>query len=250
MYVLNKIVGFLVSPIGGMIAGLAVMLACGWLKRLRLAKWVGGITVAWLWLWMTPAMTRVVGVPLESEFLVNGMVPSVESLPEADAIVLLGGGMGIETNLSNYAEMGAGADRVGQAARLWKAGKAPRIFATSGWVADTTFPLLKDFGVPADCLSGVDDARNTEEEAKSIASLGVKKLLLVTSAWHMKRARMMFEKYAPEVQVVCAPSDFENSFKTVVSLSLRDLLPDTYSFHLNSAAFHEWIGILGYKMFR
>ena len=250
MYVLNKIVGFLVSPIGGMIAGLAVMLACGWLKRLRLAKWVGGITVAWLWLWMTPAMTRVVGVPLESEFLVNGMVPSVESLPEADAIVLLGGGMGIETNLSNYAEMWAGADRVWQAARLWKAGKAPRIFATSGWVADTTFPLLKDFGVPADCLSGVDDARNTEEEAKSIASLGVKKLLLVTSAWHMKRARMMFEKYAPEVQVVCAPSDFENSFKTVVSLSLRDLLPDTYSFHLNSAAFHEWIGILGYKMFR
>ena len=218
--------------------------------RRRLGLWLMGGAVAWLWLWMTPAMTRVVGVPLESEFLVNGMVPSVESLPEADAIVLLGGGMGIETNLSNYPEMWAGADRVWQAARLWKAGKAPRIFATSRWVEDTTFPLLKDFGVPADCLSGVDDARNTEEEAKSIASLGVKKLLLVTSAWHMKRARMMFEKYAPEVQVVCAPSDFENSFKTVVSLSLRDLLPDTYSFHLNSAAFHEWIGILGYKMFR
>jgi uncharacterized SAM-binding protein YcdF (DUF218 family) len=199
---------------------------------------------------MTPVMTRFVGAPLESEFLVNGMVPSVESLPEADAIVLLGGGMGIETNLSNYAEMWAGADRVWQAARLWKAGKAPRIFATSRWVEATTFPLLKDFGVPADCLSGVDDARNTEEEAKSIASLGVKKLLLVTSAWHMKRARMMFEKYAPEVQAVCAPSDFENSFKTVVSLSLRDLLPDTYSFYLNSAAFHEWIGIVGYKLFR
>ena len=57
-----------------------------------------GLTVAWLWLWMTPVMTRVIGEPLEREFLVGGRVPAVESFPEANAIVLLGGGMGVETN--------------------------------------------------------------------------------------------------------------------------------------------------------
>lgn len=66
---------------------------------------------------MTPIMTWVVGVPLEREFLVEGRVPPVETFPAADAIVLLGGSMGVETNSSSYAEMSASADRVWQAAR-------------------------------------------------------------------------------------------------------------------------------------
>ena len=76
MYYINKIVGFLVSPIGGAIAGGVIAFLCAKRERLRAAKWIGGITVAWLWLWMTPIMTWVVGVPLEREFLVDGKVPS------------------------------------------------------------------------------------------------------------------------------------------------------------------------------
>ena len=124
MYYINKIVGFLVSPIGGAIAGGVVAVVCARLGRKRLAKWIGGLTVAWLWIWMTPIMTWVVGVPLEREFLVDGRVPVVETFPDADAIVLLGGSMGIETNMSSYAEMATSADRVWQAVRLYKAEKA------------------------------------------------------------------------------------------------------------------------------
>ena len=75
-------------------------------------------------------MTWIVGVPLEREFLVDGRVPMVESFPEADVIVLLGGSMGIETNTSSYAEMATSADRVWQTARLYKAGKAQQVIAT------------------------------------------------------------------------------------------------------------------------
>ena len=250
MYYINKIVGFAVSPIGGAIAGLLCALAFSLLKRKRAAKWIGGLTVAWLWLWMTPLMTWVVGVPLEGEFLVDGRVPLVETFPKADAIVLLGGSMGIETNLSSYAEMWSGADRVWQAARLFKAKKAPQIIATSGNVVDTTFPLLREFGVPEEALQKVDGARNTEEEARSVANLGVKRILLVTSAWHMKRARMMFEKYAPEIEVVCAPADFENSVVAARPFSFGCFLPDSGVFMGNSVALHEWIGIVGYKLFR
>ena len=282
MYYINKIVGFLVSPIGGAIAGGVIAVVCAWLGRKRMAKWIGGFTVACLWLWMTPIMTWVVGVPLEREFLVDGKVPMVESFPEADAIVLLGGSMGAETNLSSYAEMWSGADRVWQAARLYKAGKAQKVIATGNGAVDTTLPLLLDFGVAKADVSFMD-AVNTEEEARSIGKmlgrsggveeLGVKelrvgsggveesdpikhfstarpKVLLVTSAWHMKRARLMFEKYAPEIEVVCAPADFENTVMAEKTPLFKMLLPDPNVFMLNSVAFHEWVGIVGYRVMR
>ena len=282
MYYINKIVGFLVSPIGGAIAGGVIAVVCARLGRKRLAKWLGGLTVAWLWLWMTPIMTYVVGVPLEREFLVDGKVPLVESFSEADAIVLLGGSMGAETNLSSYAEMWSGADRVWQAARLYRAGKANKIIATGNGAVDTTLPLLLDFGVAKADVSFID-AVNTEEEARSIGKmlgrsggveeLGVKelrvgsggveesdpikhfstarpKVLLVTSAWHAKRARLMFEKYAPEIEIVCASADFENTLMAEKTPLFKMLLPDPNVFMLNSVAFHEWVGIVGYTIFR
>ena len=246
MYYINKIVGFLVSPIGGAIAGGIIAVVCARLGWKRLAKWIGGLTVAWLWLWMTPIMTWVVGVPLEREFLEEGRVPEVETFPEADAIVLLGGGMGVDTNLSCYAEMWTSADRVWQSARLYRAGRANKIIATGNGAVDTTLPLLLDFGVANDDVSFMD-AANTEEEAKGIARNECRKILLVTSAWHMKRARLMFEKYAPEVDVVCAPADFENSMIARRGISL---IPDFNVFALNSVALHEWVGIVGYTIFR
>jgi uncharacterized SAM-binding protein YcdF (DUF218 family) len=249
MYYVNKIVGFAVSPIGAAIACAIVAFVCARLRHPRTARWIGCLTVAWLWLWMTPVMTWVVGVPLEREFLVDGRVPQVESFPGADVIVLLGGGMGIETNLSSYAEMSLSADRVWQAARLYKAGKAGKIVATGDNSRDNTFGLLKDLGVAADDVSFVD-ARITEEEAKGVAKLGHRKILLVTSAWHMKRARLMFEKYAKGIEVVCAPTDFEQTVAAQNLFSVKALQPDGYVFHLNSVAFHEWVGIVGYKLFR
>ena len=249
MYYLNKIVGFIVSPIGGAIVGTVCVLVLSRLGRKRVARWICGLTVAWLWLWMTPIMSRVVGEPLEREFLVGGRVPTVESFSEADAIVLLGGSMGIETNLSSYAEMWPSADRVWQTARLYKAGKAPIVIATGNGAVDTTLPLLKDFGVPSETVS-FHDARNTEEEAKLVEKMGYKKILLVTSAWHAKRARMMFEKYAPSVEVVCAPADFENSVVAARPFSFVCFLPDPSVFMGNSVALHEWVGIVGYKLFR
>ena len=146
MYYINKIVGFMVSPIGGAIAGGIIAVVCARLGRKRLAKWIGGLTVAWLWLWMTPIMTWVVGVPLEREFLVDGRVPAVESFPEADVVVLLGGGMGVEKNLNQYAEMAASADRVWQAARLYRAERAGKIIATGDYAKDSMLGLLLDFG--------------------------------------------------------------------------------------------------------
>ena len=258
----------MVSPVGLAIIGGAGALICARLKRQRVAKWLGWAAFVWLWLWMTPIMTWVVGVPLEREFFVDGRVPTVETFPAADAIILLGGGMGADTNHNSYAEMSSGADRVWQAARLFKAEKAPVIVATGFYPQDTTLPLLKDFGLAEDCVSFLE-ARNTEEEAKGIAELlgrvdfqrrvaesqsaqsaSKPRILLVTSAWHMKRARLMFEKYAPGIEVVCAPADFEHTMMAENLFSPKAILPDVNAFYLNSTAFHEWVGIVGYKLLR
>ena len=94
MYYLNKIVGWVTSPIAVtfLVAVAGIVLARFGRRRLGLGL-IGG-AVAWLWLWSTPVMTWVVGVPLEREFLLDGRVPTVESFPEADAIVVLGSSMG------------------------------------------------------------------------------------------------------------------------------------------------------------
>ena len=249
MYYLNKIVGAITNPLSLTVLTIVVGLIFATRGRKRLGLTLIGSAVTWLWLWATPIMTYLVGAPLEREFLVDGRVPRVETFPTADAIVLLGGGMGADTNFSPYAEMSARADRVWQTARLYRAGKSTRIISTGFSPQESTWPLLKDLGLPDDCVSFFY-ARNTEEEAMAVKKLGFKKIILVTSAWHMKRARFMFEKYAPNVEIVCAPADFENSLKAKNPFAIEMLLPDIGILALNTATLHEWIGIIGYKVFR
>ena len=276
MYILNKIVGWISSPLALAIiaAILGIVLVLNGKRRMG-ALAFGGV-VAWIFIWSMPVMRLAIGVPLESEFLVDGRVPVVENFPQADAIVVLGGGMGRNVELSPYGEMSSNADRVWQAARLWKAGKAPIIISTGFDPKDSTLGVLMDFGVEEKSVMFLA-ARNTEEEAKVIRKqmLGVResvnvevgkinasinqikksstsklKVLLVTSAWHMKRARLMFDKYAPELDVVCAPADFEYSMIKYRSWGINDFLPDTMALLKNSIAVHEWIGLIGYKLFR
>ena len=109
-------------------------------------------------------MYRWIGGALENEW----PVVKAEEAPKADAIVLLGGGMGSNTNVYPYAEMWNGADRVWHAARLYKAGKAPIVIPTGCGERDSAVPLLCDLGVPESAILVEDAARNTEENARFV----------------------------------------------------------------------------------
>ena len=146
--------------------------------------------------------------------------------------------------------MSAGADRVWTGAKLYKAGKAKRIICTGSEIERSTLPLLIDFGVPREAVVWYDDARNTEEEARLIAKTlggGGKKprILLVTSAWHMNRAKFLFEKAG--LVVVSCPGDFEMSCISERKLQFSDFIPDAWIFALNTAAVREWVGICAYR---
>ena len=222
-------------------------------KWSRLAKVLLALSVVWLWFWSTGAAGRLIGLPLERAF-----PPQLaEEMPTADAIVVLGGGIGENTNACPYAELFSGADRAWHGARLYRAGKAKKVFVTSE--ADARF--MTDLGVPKEAIAGPSEARNTEEEAKFIAGAmkqvkvkgeGVQwmKILLVTSAWHMRRAKMIFDKYATGVEVVPAAADHEATTLFDKPLEFGDFVPDSGALMFNDYMFKEWVAYWGYKWLR
>ncbi len=112
-----------------------------------------------------------------------------------------------------------GADRAARAAQLFKSGMAPRILASGrllrpyAGIAELMEHDLKALGVPANAIVPVTHrATNTREEAiadsQAIAAHGWKKVLLVTSNYHTRRADYIFERTLPpgtELRVVSAP---------------------------------------------
>jgi len=252
MYSLNKLVGSLANPV--VLAWIGVLLALvvrlmGWK---RLAKALLFLCIVWTWLWATPFVNRKIGASLEREYLVDGRMPTIESSTNAVAIVLHGGSMGDDSGIGGRGEMWTSADRVWMAARLWKAGKAPVIYVTGGGVRKTTAGLLEDFGIPTNAVVFAESPRNTEEEVKHVAAeLPAARVLVVTSAWHMKRTMMMYAMYAPTVEAIPAPCDFENTLRASgCATSFADFLPNDETLLANRIAAHEWIGIWGYRCFR
>lgn len=252
MYYLNKIVGAIVNPITMTLILLVIGMVLCARGRKRLALGFVGSGVLWLWLWSTPMMYRWVGLGLEREW----PVVLAEDAPKADAIVILGGGMAANTNVYKYAEMWDGADRVWHAARLWKAGKAPIVIASGTGEREATVPLLRDFGVAEAAIVVEDKARNTEENAKfvedTLATKNTKdaKILLVTSAWHMRRSLLMFTKYAPNLEIIPAATDYEALVRTGKGFRFDDLMPSADCLMANSYCFKEYIGYWGYRLLR
>jgi uncharacterized SAM-binding protein YcdF (DUF218 family) len=136
----------------------------------------------------------------------------VEDRPErADAILVLG-----DDNF--YGE------RAAKAAELFRDGLAPQVVASGrllrsyAGIAELMERDLQARGVPADAIVRFSQrAANTREEAQAlrdlVASRGWRRVLVVTSNYHTRRARYIFRKvFPPQVSVlmISAPdSDYD-----------------------------------------
>jgi uncharacterized SAM-binding protein YcdF (DUF218 family) len=253
MYYVNKIIGWMLSPMGIVLMGFLACAVCALMNRRRMS-WVFGImSVAFLWIFGCAVTTRFIGRTLESAYEREGIShDDVSWAPQGDVIVILGGGMWWHEKCG-APEMFQAADRVWTGAKLYKAGKAPKIICTGSYIEKNTLPLLLEFGVPREAVVWYDEARNTEEEACLMAAMlgadGKKpKVLLVTSAWHMNRARFLFEKSG--LDVVPCPGDFEMSCTFEKELQFSDFFPHSWAFQLNTAAVREWVGIFAYRLLK
>lgn len=118
-----------------------------------------------------------------------------EPAAPSDALIVLGD--------DNYA-----ADRAFHAAELYREGVAPVVVASGRMlrqnvsIADVMEHDLESFGVPATSIVKLTHrAENTREEAEESARLvqsrGWKRVLVVTSNYHARRARFIFGRVLP-----------------------------------------------------
>ena len=165
-----------------------------------------------------------------------------------DVVVVLGGG----TKEAPHArhELHTSGDRVVLGARLYRAQLTPTLVTTGtaieglsssfdGTVATTQ--LWRELGVNDAAIVALDDTRTTKQEALAIARAarahGWRRIGLVTSAWHMRRAERLCR--AAGVDVVPLAADH---LGVPVWHGLYSLVPIGYGAWLQQKAVWELLG--------
>lgn len=248
---INHTIAFLTSPLSVALAvvasGVMLELCATRSQRLRrCGRWTALAGLVCLYVFSSGWMYGLLGGRLER------MYPpvAVEKLPNADAIVVLGGGVGANEEILPFVELYVAADRPVHGARLFKAGKAPRVHVT--FASDAC--LLSECGVPTAAISVDEGLGNTEQEIRSLAqrlkTTGRPRVLFVTSAWYMRRTMLMVEKYARELEVIPAPCDYECLVHERESFDWACLLPSAEALFKNAYMVKEYVGYWGYRLFR
>lgn len=207
----------LVSTLSYPLYASVVLASCGLLVMLRF-RTTGRIllVLAFLWsaTWSIPTASDRLRKSLEDR---HPPVPE-ESLPTADAIVVLGGATHYGWMLRERVDpWELGSSRLAAGARAWLSRRAPIVILTGGnggrdaSEAARMKPAIERLGVPASALLLEEHSRNTEENAIHTAQIarrfGVRRILLVTSALHMPRAVMVFERQGFDVAAVSVPEN-------------------------------------------
>ena len=177
----------------------------------------------------------------------------ISAIDSADAIVVLSGMLEInEMGDSTYIEWGD-PDRFFGGIALFKAGKAQKLVFTGGkmpWdkAKKTEGAVLKEYaisnGIPSEKIFVTKDVENTADEAVAVKELisQSKRIILITSAYHMYRARRLFEKQG--FIVIPYKVDYKATKKDTTTL--MDFLPSAGNLKLTEIGFKEIIGRLFY----
>lgn len=245
MMYLHKILPLFVLPVGITL----ILIVIGLIRRRRSLIWAG---LAVLW---------ISGTPVVSDALIGALEGDAErkpaaAAPAADAIVVLSGGRVTAPGAARISEWGD-PDRFFGGVELFEAGKAPWLVFTGGWVpwAPDDAPegeLLRQhaekLGVPADRILVTGRVVNTAAEATAVAQLlrarqpAPARVLLVTSAFHMARARALFESAG----LVVSPFPVDFVAGAGERRTVLDILPTAGALSRTSVAIRELYGRLYY----
>jgi len=101
--------------------------------------------------------------------------------------------------------------------------------------------LAREFGQPVRWREeeSLDTAGNARLSARLLAPEGINRIVLVTQAFHMPRARLLFE--AQGFEVIPAPTHFVS--RNGGGFEVSSLLPSAAALHNAYYALHEWLGI-------
>jgi uncharacterized SAM-binding protein YcdF (DUF218 family) len=252
---LSKLLPLLLYPIG--MASVLLVLAFWHIKkRPKLARRLIILTMLVLWIPSTPAFSHWIARTLESRY-------RPQEIPQAQAIVVLGGATASQLPPRQWVEVLDSGDRLLYAAKLYREGKAPTVILSGGridWKGPGTAEstdmktLIETMGVPATAMKEDPSSLNTRENAVNVKKIleqeKIDKFLLVTSATHMPRSMLIFQKLG--MKPIAAPTDFSVSDREMAAATpqarLLDLLPEAEQLHRSSLAMKEYIGMVIYRL--
>ena len=177
--------------------------------------------------------------------------------PAAEAIIVLDAGVRPPNRLRSEPEMGPDTlYRCLHVAKLYRQGPAIPVLVSGGKV-DPEAPgppaaeVMRDFliqlGIPASDLTAETASRTTYENAvecrKWLAARGLRTVVLVTDAVDARRAGACFRKQG--VEAIPSPSHYR---ATQLDYTLFDWLPSPSAARNMQRVFHEWVGILWYRL--
>lgn len=179
---------------------------------------------------------------------------SFAEVATSEAYVVLGGGINQDVpdvegrgTLSSFA-----LPRVVTAYRLYTKAKKPIIFS-GGKIfnrapeAEVAKRLLISLGVPPHHIITEEKSIDTYENAQYVKEIvdkyHFKKIVLITSAFHMKRSYLLFNKRFKEI--VPYPTDYQTSRGGYDTLNF---LPNAWNLNLIEIAVKEYLGILFYQL--
>lgn len=172
-------------------------------------------------------------------------------IKSAEYIIILGGGYTEDANMPASSQLGVSSlARLVEGMRLKKINPNAKLIFSGGKQFNenkTQASLLNKA-----YLSLINDTiinilselpHNTKSEAdEAFKRIGKSKLILVTTASHMPRSVYLFNKMG--CNVIAAPCDF-----SVKDLEYFPNFPNGMSINQTEIAIHEYVAILGYKLF-
>lgn len=246
---LTKALSLLLFPETHILLGTLLALLLVLLARPRAAFLILLLSFAWFYTACTASFGSWLMERLEAPY---PPVPA-GSRPTADAIILLGGGVHARKSSEVLGDLNLWSDRLLYTAALYQAGKASTIIVTggsrSGFIteADLTRDILEVMGVPGAALILERRSRNTHDNARFTAPIvrreGFERVLLVTSAFHMRRAVALFQ--AQGIEVIPAATDHQVS---VFPSDSMQLMPTLVGLTYTHYALHEMAGYLAYRL--
>ena len=178
----------------------------------------------------------------------------------AEAIVVLSAGDRLAEEFDAPAPDGLSLQRLRYAAFLERKTHLPILISGGGQtlhrerLADVLANSMRaDFGLDVRWREGRsrDTWENGSYSAAMLKSAGVRRVFLVSHAWHLPRAKLAFEKNG--IDVIPAPTSFvRNNLKHIGNVSdvLEAITPNVESFQNSYYFFHEFIGYCVYSFAR
>ncbi|AJY76242.1 YdcF family protein [Paenibacillus beijingensis] len=247
IYLIKFVYSFILPP-GLLLLLLLVVAIRLWKKQPMYASILLGITF----------LFYILSTGFVSDKLVRSLEQSYEppSNVQGDVIVVLGGGATKDTpdfggsgNLS-----GSAGNRLLAAARLHERTGLPilfsggQVFSDSGNEADIATRQLLELGIPASDLLTENRSLNTEQNAMYTAAMlkerGYSRPILMTSAFHLPRSVLNFERIG--VTVTPYPVDYWTSVNE--SLYPAKFSPSSSAFSASGTALKEYLGIAALEL--